>query len=147
VKGLNRYDIKDPPICQPIPENIRNITINLNYSDPQVPGADLDFDLQIKTALDSYKKLNNPLLQIEDSLFKSKLTGDFTSSLAKTMNISRFFDLLELDLYSTLGSRVHYYMENGVMHICTTETALRRLLGWWAKQTPEQKAVYNQNHR
>jgi hypothetical protein len=146
VNGLIRYNVKGLPIHSPIPENIQNISIRLKYSDPLVLEANFDFNAQIKEALDSFKKLRNHFLVIEDTLFKSKLTGDIISKFDNSIDISDFFRLLDFDNYTSLGSRVQYYMENDVLHICSPETAKKRLLDWWTNQTPEQKATY-QNHR
>lgn len=147
VNGLIRYHTESLPIHQAVPESIGSVSIKLKYSDPLTLEANFDFDAQIKEALDSFKRLQNPYITVENTLFDNTLTGDFTSKFDNSISLKDFFQLLDFGSYSSLGSRVQYYLENGKLTICSSATAQKRLIEWWANQTFEQKAFYNKNHR
>ena len=147
VNGLTRYKINNLPIHQRIPENIKDISVNLKYTNPSVLEANFDFDGQIKEALDSFRHLKNKKIVIEDTLFKSKLIGDFGSKYESPVSVQEFFSLLDFDNYTSLGSRVQYYVSGDKLFICSPETARQRLIEWWTNLTPEEKAIYNKNYR
>jgi hypothetical protein len=147
VNGLTRYNIKDLSVHQAIPDSIKTISVKLQYTNPYVLDANFDFDKQIKEALSSFKNLRNKSIVIEDTLFRSKLVGDFTSKYDSPVSIRYFLSLLDSDRYSSLGSRIQYYVTDDKLYICSPETARRRLITWWENQTIEQKASYNKNHR
>ena len=147
VNGLIRYKINNLPIHQTIPDNIKDISVNLKYTNPSVLEANFDFDGQIKEALDSFRHLRNKKIAIEDTLFKSKVIGDFGSKYESPVTVQEFFSLLDFDNYTSLGSRVQYYVTEDKLFICSPETARRRLIEWWTKLTDEEKATYNKNYR
>jgi hypothetical protein len=147
VNGLTRYKINNLPIHQTIPENINDISVNLKYTNPSVLEANFDFDGQIKEALDSFKHLRDKKIVIEDTLFKNKLVGDFGSKYESHVSVQEFFRLLDFDNYTSLGSRVQYYVTGDKLYICSPETARRRLIEWWTNLTAVEKASYNKNYR
>ena len=147
VNGLTRYKINNLPIRQTIPNNIKDISVNLKYTNPLVLEANFDFDGQIKEALDSFRHLRNKRIVIEDTLFKSKLEGDFGSKYESPVSVQEFFRLLDFDNYTSLGSRVQYYVTGDILYICSPETARRRLIEWWTNLTETEKAAYNKNYR
>ena len=147
VNGLTRYEIKDLPIYQTIPDNIKNLSVQLKYTNESILESDFDFESQIKEALDSFNHLKSKSISIEDTLFKSKLRGDFKSKFGSPITIEEFFSLLDFNNYLSLGSSIQYYLDGGKLYICSPETAKRKLITWWADQTPEQQASYNKNYR
>ena len=147
VNGLTRYKINNPPIHQAIPDSIREISINLKYTNQSVLESNFDFDGQIKEALDSFRHLKNKNILIEDTLFKSQLIGDFSSKYGSPLSVQEFFRLLDFDNYTSLGSRVQYYIAGDKLYICSAETARRRLIEWWTNLAADEKANYNKNYR
>ena len=147
VNGLTRYRIDNLPIRQIIPDQIKNISVRLKYKNDSVHGENYDFDTQIKDALDAFMRLKSKYLSIEDTLFKSKLTGDFISIDESFITIGEFLRLLDLDYYTRLGTRLQYYMEDSKLYICSPNTARKRMIAWWSNQTQEQKDSYNKNYR
>jgi hypothetical protein len=147
VNGLTRYKINNLPIHQTIPDNIKDISVNLRYTKPLVLEANFDFDAQIKEALDSFRHLRNKKIVIEDTLFKSKLIGDFGSKYESPVSVQEFFSLLDFDNYTSLGSRIQYYVAGDKLFICSPETARRLLIDWWTNLTETEKAAYNKNYR
>jgi len=147
VNGLTRYKINNLPIHQTIPDDIKDISVNLKYTNPLVLEANFDFEGQIKEALNSFRNLRNKKIVIEDTLFKSKLMGDFGSKYESPVSVQEFFRLLDFDNYTSLGSRVQYYVADDKLYICSPETARRRLIEWWINLTADEKASYNKNYR
>ena len=147
VNGLTRYKLNNIPIHQTIPDNIQAVSVNLKYTNPSVHEADFDFDGQIKEALDSFRHLKRGNIIIEDTLFKSKLVGDFGSKYGSTVSVQEFFRLLDFDNYTSLGSKVQYYVTGDKLYICSPEAARRRMIEWWTKLTDNEKAIYNKNYR
>ena len=111
VNGLTRYKLNNIPIHQTIPDNIQAVSVNLKYTNQSVLEADFDFDGQIKEALDSFRHLKSGNIIIEDTLFKSKLIGDFGSKYENPVSVQEFFGLLDFDNYASLGSRVQYWRQ------------------------------------
>lgn len=147
TNGLTRYKIDSLPLHQTIPDNIQLISVKIKYTDPYTIERDFDFDAQIKEVLTALKRSGYYFIKVEDTLFKIKLTGDFISKFGSPVDIDSFFQLLDLDRYSSLGSRLQYYLEGGRLYICSPMTARKRLVNWWQRLTPEQKALYNKNKR
>ena len=147
VNGLTRYKIKNLPIHQAIPEDINDISVRLKYTNESVLETDFDFDGQIKEALDSFKQLRSKYIDIEDTLFKSELVGDFTSKYRRNISIQEFLSFLDFSTYSSLGSRVQYYLDGDKLYICSPETARQRLIAWWTNQPAAEQAIYNINYR
>jgi hypothetical protein len=147
VNGLTRYQINNLPIHQKIPDNINEISVQLKYTNESVLERDFDFDAQIKEALIAFKHLKSRNILIEDTLFKSRLIGDFGSKFGSPVSIQEFFRLLDFDNYIFLGSRVQYYVTSDKLYICSPETARRRLIEWWTNLSIAEKDIYNKNHR
>jgi hypothetical protein len=147
INGLTRYKMESPPIHQMIPEYIQKISVNPKYATESRNELDHYFEAQIKEVLTCFRQLKNKDIMIEETLFKSKLIGDFSSSYGSPVSIQELFNLLDLSTYSSLGSRVQYYVDDNKLFICSTETARQRLLSWWTSQTSEQRASYNKNNR
>jgi hypothetical protein len=147
IKGLTRYEIINPPVHQPIPEFIQNISIKLKSSEPQSLSINFDFDAQIKEVLDSFRRSGNTFISIEDKLFKRNLAGSVIRKFDDSINIRDLFDVLGINSYINLGSRVQYYVVNDKLYICSSETAQALFVNWWKNQTAEQKAIYTKNSR
>jgi hypothetical protein len=147
VNGLTRYKMESPPIRQMIPEYILKISVTPKYATESRNEVDHYFEAQIKEILTCFSQLKNKDIMIEEILFKSKLIGDFSSSYGSSVSIQELFNLLDLNTYASLGSRVQYYVDYNKLFICSTETARQRLLSWWMSQTSEQRASYNKNNR
>ena len=75
------------------------------------------------------------------------MIGDFSSKYGSPVSIREFFRLLDFDNYTSLGSRVQYYVADGKLHICSPETARNRLIVWWTNLAEAEKATYNKNYR
>jgi len=146
INGLARYQINNFPIDQDLPEGIKNISIRLKNDDRPISEANFNFDPQILEALNAIKQLNRQNIFIEDTLFKSKLTGDVGIRPDTILTIRGFFDQLNFNDYLGLGSRIQYYVEDEKLYICSPETAKRRVVTWWNSLTPDQKATYRKDH-
>lgn len=133
---MTRSTINNPPIHQEIPDKIQGITVKLKAKNQ-------GFNAQIKQALTLFKNLKKDNIVIEDTLFKSKLVGDFGFLYGGTLSVQEFFIKLDVDDYLSLGSKVQYYVADDKLYICSIETAKHRLIEWWTNLTTAEKAAYN----
>ena len=140
VNGLTRYKIERFPLRQQLPDALKAISINVTIADDFSP--QLNFDRQIKEALDSFRNLNLQTIHIEDNLFKNTLVGDFASHLWHPVTIENFFAQLDLDKYSGLGSRIQYYVKGENLFIISSETARRHVIDWWTRLPDSEKERY-----
>ncbi len=136
--GLLRYNLKNPPISQPIPDTFSKISIKI--SQPMFHQSNKSFvdeeDDLIKEALDSLRKLKTSLIVIEDTLFKSSFMyseglnytfyGDMTAEYIATEVTRSGWD--------EIGRKIQYYIENRKLYFCSPSTAKKRWLAWWSKQ-------------
>ncbi len=144
VNGLTRYKINNLPIRQSIPDDVGQISIKFKPSKDSTLQDYSQFNDQIKEGLNYIKNLNNKMIFVEDTLFKIKLVGDFGSRFGNSTNVNLFFSWwLDDDKYCSLGSKVQYYFENSTLHVCSIETARKRLINWWVTQIKQSKNAYN----
>lgn len=147
VNGLTRYKIDDLPIRQTIPGDLAEIAVEPDFRSSLEDEEDYGFGRQIREVLESFRQLGDERILIEDTLFKSKLIGDFGSKFDSQVSVQGFFRFLNLDSYITLGSRVQYYVSGDKLFICSPETAKKRLVEWWTRLAKDERESFKKNHR
>jgi hypothetical protein len=153
VAGLNRYRLADPPVHQPIPDNIKNVVVKLQYSDPMTLKSDFNFEGQMQEALDSIIALRNNLIAVDTALQKQKLWGNLRNKLgnhkfpdgSQGTSIGEILDPFGSTAFFDVGKKIQYYIDDGKLYICTADTAKKRWIKWWINLTPSQQRKYFQD--
>lgn len=153
VNGLNRYELKNLPILQSVPDTVMNISVGLKYSKSNVIENDFDFEGQFHELLDSIKNLNNNYLIVEETLLHSNLWGKRKYKLAngwvrkkvQGVHIGKFLDEITKVDYLRLGNKLSYYVDSNRVFICSSETAKNKICDWW-RTLPESEINYFNNN-
>lgn len=153
VSGLRNYRLKNLPINQKIPAQLGAVKVLANPLKMTTPPF-WDIELQLHEFLDSIKQRYNSNIIIEDTLFKSKLRGRWSSPLndhngpshnkALYVRIEQFMSDLTNPWLYPIGSRFQYYVQNDKLFICSALTAKQRLLEWWKVKAAEEKILYEE---
>ncbi|AEV96891.1 hypothetical protein A4D02_30055 [Niastella koreensis] len=104
------------------------------------------FEATTKEILSAIRNSENQFVAVEDTLFKGELTGTIMNT-ENSIDVGSFLQFMHFDDDLDVSRSLHYYIEGGKLYICCSPTTARkRVVAWWQKLTPEQKALYNKNH-
>lgn len=130
VSALNQYHLPDYPLDGPVPENIKNLTYDLgNAKNPNE---------QLYNAIYSIKRSRTPLIDVDDQLLKYKelwgndqfgLDGVYYDSYKNT--IAKLLSCIISTFYSTVGSKINYFIKNDELYLCSPEKSRKIVLEWW----------------
>lgn len=145
--GLLRYNLKDIPVIQKVPENIWDKTIYLKYSDDTQ--NDEMFKKMFKKITEKYKDC----IVIEDTLlhyqYQKKMTfSGLTFTRVSRRNKFRISELCEycVPYYFDYGSNFQYYFKNNKLYFCSAMSSKRLWLEWWKSQTQAYKDSLRNNN-
>ena len=149
VNGLFRYNLKDIPFRQSVPDRLT--TKPVEFTQPQ----DFCTDEFFWEILRSIKKAGGGSLVVEDGLLQRRLWGHGCSGYGggnTGLKQVPFADILNQIVesnstfsYCNLGNQLQYFVEDGTVHICSSQTAKSRWLKWWDGQPEEYKANLNKS--
>jgi hypothetical protein len=145
VGGLNKYKLGNAPLRQKIPSNLENVKVKLRYSNPMVLEHDFDFDGQLQEILDSLIGLKNDCIIVEWALLNRPLSGNMRTKLGRAgpgsqylqLSVGEFLDSFRLSFFDELGDKFQYYVDGSKLYICSTNTAKKRWIDWWANQATQ----------
>lgn len=151
VNGLFRYHLKNIPFHQAIADQLANKPVLF------VRPEDYDSDQFFWDILESMKAVAGKSLVLEDGLLQKKLwgyshiafgggyAGQEEEGFAKLLN-----DVVMSNptfSYCNLGNRIQYFVDDGIVHICSSATAKIRWLKWWDTQSKEYKSELSKQRR
>jgi hypothetical protein len=139
VGGLNQYKLGNAPFQQDIPYNLRNMTIKIRYSNPNVLEHNFDFEGQMQEVFDFLIGLKNDSIIVEKALLGQPLWGNIRSKLGDadsgdhflTLSVHEFLHPWSRSLFHELGNKFQYYVDNGKLYLCSAYSAKKRWIGWW----------------
>ena len=87
----------------------------------------------IPSILQTIKNTLPESVLIEKDLVNKNLNGYGCSGFQSSIFEDLLKDLTNNTIfnYCDLGFKLQYYIENGTIHICSSETAKKRWLTWW----------------
>jgi hypothetical protein len=153
VSGLMHYRPQNPPVDRGLPDTLGHLFVTLKYSDPMSLERNFNFEGQMQELLDSIVNLHSGIIEVENSLFHQELWGNTRHKLGSqhlklnrqpaAIPVSDYLDEISgkynmMFAYTDLGNRLHYYVENGKVYLCSPVTAKKRWIAWW-------KATSNHN--
>jgi len=128
INALARYKIKDPPIRNKLPSKIAAIEITVKRLSERT-----SWKVQYKEALAVIGAKGNGMIEVEPSLYTATIDPQinlivYTTSkdyhLKKKVIVTTVGFVVELLTtvdFMTLGSNVHYYVENGKLYLCSKQ--------------------------
>ena len=144
VNGLFSYRLQDIPFQQPVPERLA--TKRVTFFQPE----DFCSDEFFWDILKGMKKIGGDLLVLEAGLLQKRLWGVGCSGYgegnkgSKTESFAEIFnEIVDANhglSYGFLGNRIQYFVEDGIVHICSSQSAKVRWLKWWDEQSAEYKS-------
>jgi hypothetical protein len=151
VNGLFRYSLKGIPFRQQVPDKLALKPVAFVL--PEDFGSD-QFFWEILTSI---KRVGGDSLVLENGLLERRLWGYSTKGYGsgnagpKAMAFADLLnDIVESEptfSYCDLGNRIQYFVEDGIVHVCSSKTAKERWLKWWDAQSEEYKGELSKNAR
>ncbi len=139
VNCLVMYDIVNGPLQGDIPEEIRKCYIYVEKEHSN------DIDIE-KVVLNAIKEHLGGYVSIEASLFKTNLNSKgywFRYNNRTLESILELYLIINdrdyLYCSHVMGNRLQYFVENDVIHFCSSETAKQRWIAWWETQSKSYK--------
>ena len=140
--GLLRYDLKDIPVDQQLPEYLLLKKIRLSKS--------IDFP-DNETIQEIFKKLSekySDFVEVEDTLynynFQMPIRIGFDDNEISLAYMKRFCTITD---YCSIGPNFQYFYNNGKIHFCSATTTKNLWLNWWKLQNDSYKDSLKLSHQ
>lgn len=138
--GLLRYDLRNAPINQPIPEEISDKTIHLDYP------LDYSKSETYQKLLKLFSKKYPKFIEVEDTLFnyqyRIRMWFPNSENLAYLGDLTRYCNNVD---YCSIGINFQYYIEDNKIHFCSATTSKKRWIEWWQSQNNSYKDSLENN--
>ena len=138
--GLIRYDLKNIPVAQKLPEKIFRKEVYIN--NPKGTLNDRAISKTIKKIATKY----HDYVVVEDTLFnyhyEMPMMYDRGIMLHMVENHVRIGDVCDFCIFTsifTFGSNFQYYYKNDKITFCSSKTSKHLWLEWWKSQTHSYK--------
>lgn len=134
TSGLLRYNLRDIPVAQDVPERFLGIKTNF-------PGSD-DFpnDELLNKAFKFFAKKYSDCVSVEDTLFnyhyQMPIRMGFGNKYISLGYLIRFSTMTD---YSFIGPNYQYFYKDGKINFCSASTTKRLWIGWWNSQSSSYK--------
>lgn len=148
LNALCRYAVPGYPLLPPLPENVGLQKVQV----AEIPSRILDaaeYSAWARQVLRAIQRRNLPSITVEEGLpeqpaYRPDDSFTFIGEARKQVRIRDFlYQITTVDYVST-GSRIHYYLREKGVVICSTATARKKVLDWWAAQPATFRHQFNQ---
>jgi hypothetical protein len=132
--GLLRYDLKDIPVAQQLPEYLllKKITLSKQIDFPD--------NETIQEILKRFSEKYNDFVNVEDTLynynFRMPIRIGFDDNEISLAYMKRFCTITD---YCSIGPNFQYFYRKGKMHFCSAATTKNLWLNWWKSQSESYK--------
>jgi hypothetical protein len=134
--GLLRYDLKNIPVAQKLPENILKNGVYVRTTNGSLN------DTAVSKAIKKFSKRYRNFLVVEDTLlnYHYELTINHNNGTQCYMigNYVTLGDLCDYCIFRSpfvFGSNFQYYYTNGKLTFCSSRTTKQLWLKWWKSQS------------
>lgn len=152
VNSTLRYSIPGLPLHHGMPSKMDEVELNIPKLDRHLP-ITTAANQQTRKMLDAIKAMNLPNVTFENLAADYVIWGNRMPIFDKQsirngwqgLTAGSLLDALTEVDYLHIGSRIQYYVQDGKLVICSTETARKRLINWWNTQSQDFKQNFSKN--
>jgi len=146
INSLNRYKIENLPINNSIPKSVLEQTITLDVKNENILERDFDFNGQIKEALKAFSKSYSNI-KVETELQNEELSPYYRTKLGSNLRLEDFLVSIGIAQfntfgYSTIGCKLQYFYDNGILYFITISTTKQKIMNWWNALSPDEKRKF-----
>ena len=143
TSGLLRYNLKDIPVAQEVPENLLSKRVNIKKQN-NFPNNEM-----LKKVLTKFSQQYGEFVAVEDTLCNYNFQMPIRIGIEKNkVSLGYMVELCTMTDFCFIGPNFQYFYRNGKINFCSALTTKLLWVAWWHSQSSSYKSsLINSNKK